>query len=44
MYPVNDPSKSISFYKVENAKADRKILIQKSGGAIPFASKNKVKR
>ncbi len=36
---MNDPSKSISFYKVENEKSDRKILVQKSGGAIPFASK-----
>ncbi len=36
---MNDPSKSISFYKVENEKGERKILIQKSGGAIPFASK-----
>lgn len=36
---MNDPSKSISFYKVENEKNERKILVQKSGGAIPFASK-----
>ncbi|MEP6950446.1 MAG: hypothetical protein ABI863_14270 [Ginsengibacter sp.] len=36
---MNDPSKSIALYKVENAKGSRKILIQKSGGAIPFAGK-----
>lgn len=36
---MNDPSKSIGLYKVESAKGNRKILMQKSGGAIPFASK-----
>ncbi|MEO8415529.1 MAG: hypothetical protein ABI472_17845 [Ginsengibacter sp.] len=36
---TNDPSSLITLYKVENEKDERKILIQKSGGAIPFASK-----
>ena len=36
---TNDPSSLITLYKVENEKGERKILMQKSGGAIPFASK-----
>ncbi len=36
---TNDPSRLITFYKVENEKGERKILMQKSGGAVPFASK-----
>jgi hypothetical protein len=39
MESMNDPSSTISLYKVENEKGKRKILMQKSGGAMPFASK-----
>jgi hypothetical protein len=36
---MNDPSSSITLYKVESEKGKRKALMQKSGGAMPFASK-----
>ena len=36
---MNDPTGSITLYKVESEKGKRKILMQKSGGAMPFASK-----
>ena len=36
---MNDPSSSITLYKVESEKGKRKILMQKSGGAMPFASR-----
>ena len=39
MGDMNDPASSIILYKVESDKGKRKILMQKSGGAIPFASK-----
>ena len=34
-----DPAKMITLYKVEVEKSERKILIMKTGGALPFASK-----
>lgn len=36
---MNDPSGTITLYKAESGKGKRKILMQKSGGAMPFASK-----
>jgi hypothetical protein len=36
---MNDPGKTITLYKVESEKGKRKIWMQKSGGAMPFASK-----
>ena len=39
MGDMNDPASSIILYKVESDKGKRKILMQKSGGALPFASK-----
>jgi hypothetical protein len=36
---MNDPSSTITLYKVESEKGKRKIWMQKSGAAIPFASK-----
>ncbi|MEP6712804.1 MAG: hypothetical protein ABJA37_10330 [Ferruginibacter sp.] len=34
-----DPTSTIALYKIESEKGKRKILMQKSGGAIPFSSK-----
>ncbi len=39
MGSMNDPTSSIILYKVESEKGKRKILMQKAGGASPFASK-----
>lgn len=39
MGSMNDPASTITLYKVESEKGKRKILMQKGGGAIPFASK-----
>ena len=39
MGSMNDPASTITLYKVESDKGKRKILMQKGGGAIPFASK-----
>ena len=39
MGSMNDPSSTITLYKAESEKGKRKILMQKSGGAMPFASK-----
>ena len=36
---MNDPASTITLYKVESEKGKRKILMQKSGGAMPFSSK-----
>jgi hypothetical protein len=36
---MNDPSSTINLYKAESEKGKRKVLMQKSGGAMPFASK-----
>ena len=36
---INDPVGSLVLYKVESEKGKRKILMQKSGGAMPFSSK-----
>jgi hypothetical protein len=36
---MNDPASTIILYKIESEKGKRKILMQKSGGAMPFASK-----
>ena len=36
---INDPVSSLVLYKVESEKGKRKILMQKSGGAMPFSSK-----
>ena len=38
-YGTMDPSSMITLYKVETDKGSRKILLMKSPGAIPFASK-----
>jgi uncharacterized protein YxeA len=36
---MNDPASTITLYKTESEKGKRKILMQKNGGAMPFASK-----
>ena len=36
---MNDPASTITLYKMEIEKEKRKILMQKSGSALPFASK-----
>jgi hypothetical protein len=36
---MNDPSNTISLYKVESAGSKRKLLLQKNPGAMPFGSK-----
>ena len=36
---MDDPASTITLYKVESEKGKRKILMQKSGGAMPFSSK-----
>ena len=36
---INDPVSSLVLYKVESEKGKRKILMQKSGGAMPFSNK-----
>lgn len=36
---MNDPANTITLYKTESEKGKRKILMQKNGGAMPFASK-----
>jgi hypothetical protein len=39
MGAINDPSKNIVLYKVEQARGKRKILLQKNPGMSPFGSK-----
>ena len=39
MGSMNDPASTITLFKVESVQGKRKILLQKGGGAIPFASK-----
>lgn len=39
MASMDDPSNTIALYKAESEKGKRKILMQKNGGAMPFASK-----
>ena len=39
MAGMDDPSNTIALYKAEGEKGKRKILMQKYGGAIPFANK-----
>jgi len=34
-----DPSNMITLYKIESEKGERKVILMKSGGAMPFASK-----
>lgn len=36
---MNDPGSTITLYKVESEKGKRKIWMQKTGSAMPFASK-----
>ncbi|MEP7230490.1 MAG: hypothetical protein ABI691_09580 [Ginsengibacter sp.] len=36
---MNNPLNNITLYKLETEKGKRKIIMQKSGGAVPFASK-----
>jgi hypothetical protein len=36
---MNDPANTITLYKTESEKGKRKILMQKSGGAMAFTSK-----
>jgi hypothetical protein len=36
---MNDPSSTITLYKAESEKGKRKVIMQKSAGAMPFASK-----
>lgn len=36
---MNDPANSISLYKTDKEKKDRKIVLQKTPGALPFGSK-----
>lgn len=36
---MNDPSSTISLYKVETSNSKRKILLQKNPGMMPFGSK-----
>ena len=39
MSGMTDPSNSISLYKVETEKGKRKIVLQKTGSALPFGNK-----
>jgi hypothetical protein len=39
MSNMTDPANSIALYKVETGKGKRKILLQKSTGAMPFGNK-----
>jgi hypothetical protein len=39
MSSMTDPANSITLYKVETGKGKRKILLQKSPGAMPFGGK-----
>lgn len=39
MGSMNDPSNTITLYKVESSGGNRKILLMKSPGAMPFGSK-----
>jgi hypothetical protein len=36
---MNDPSKTITLYKLETGKGKRKALLMKTGGALPFAGR-----
>lgn len=36
---MNDPSKTITLYKVESGKGKRKVLLMKTGGMVPFSGK-----
>ncbi len=36
---MNNPLNNITLYKLETEKGKRKIIMQKSGGAVPFTSK-----
>ncbi|MDP4260996.1 MAG: hypothetical protein Q8941_00580 [Bacteroidota bacterium] len=38
MSSMFDPTSSISLYKVESSKGERKVILQKSGSALPFAN------
>jgi uncharacterized protein YxeA len=35
---MNDPSTAITLYKLDEGKGSRKIILQKSGGALPFSN------
>lgn len=39
MGSMDDPSSTITLYKVESANTKRKVLLQKNSGMMPFASK-----
>lgn len=39
MGSMNDPSSTITLYKVESSAGNRKIILMKSPGAMPFGSK-----
>ncbi len=39
---MNDPSSTITLYKVESTAGKRKVLLQKNPGAMPFGSKKQV--
>ena len=39
MGSMMDPSSMVTLYQIESEKGDRKIILMKSGGAMPFASK-----
>ena len=39
MGSIDDPSNTVTLYKAESEKGKRKFLMQKYGGAMPFASK-----
>jgi len=39
MNSMNDPANTITLYKVESAKGERKILLMKTPGMLPFGSK-----
>lgn len=41
MGSMNDPSKTVTLYKVESGKGKRKVLLMKSGGMVPFSKKMK---
>jgi hypothetical protein len=36
---MSDPSKTITLYKAETGKGKRKVLLMKTGGAIPFSGR-----
>jgi hypothetical protein len=36
---MNDPSKTVTLYKVESGKGKRKVLLMKTGGMVPFGSR-----